>query len=81
MYSTFNPEHTDDGYDEMRWHHVECEDSAEVSAVHHGSEGGTGSDAGESAQRLTGSVFSPGVQVDTQVVLEETDTLCSDIQN
>lgn len=44
MNDTFNPEHSDDGYDETRWRHVEYEEPTRVSAVLCGSGGGAGSD-------------------------------------
>ena len=48
MSDTFNPEHSDDGNNEMRWHHVECEEPTGVSVVLSGSEGGAGSDVEKS---------------------------------
>lgn len=53
MYNTFNPEQSDDGNDETRWHHVECEEPAWVSAVLCGSEGGAGSDVEITELKLT----------------------------
>ena len=53
MYNTFNPEQSQDGDDEMRRLHVECEEPVRVSAVLCGSEGGAGSDVEKSEHMLT----------------------------
>lgn len=42
MNVTFNPDHSNDGYDEMRWHHLECVINRVESLCE--SKGGTGSD-------------------------------------
>lgn len=52
-YSTFNPEHSDDADDEMRWHLVECEKLTGISAELCGADGGAGSDAEKSEHSLT----------------------------
>ena len=53
MYNTFNPEQGQDGDEEMRRLHVECEEPVRVSAVLCGSEGGAGSDVEKSEHMLT----------------------------
>ena len=53
MYNTFNPEQSQDGDEEMRRLHVECEEPVRVSAVLCGSEGGAGSDVEKSEHMLT----------------------------
>lgn len=40
MNDTFDPDHSDDGYDEMRWHHFECRKLTSVSDVLCGTRGG-----------------------------------------
>lgn len=52
MYTTFNPEQSNDGYDDTRRHHVDCEEPAGVSAVLCRS-GGTGSDVEQSEHKST----------------------------
>ena len=71
MYNTFNQEQSQDGDDEMRRLHVECEEPVRVSAVLCGSEGGAGSDVEKSEHMLT-----PLIKLQHSMHLGEKNHVC-----